>query len=303
MSDHIIVILGPTATGKSDLAVKIAHRFNGEIISADSRQIYKGLDIGTGKITKDEMQGIKHYCIDLIEPFQRFTVVDWQTKAKQAINEIRNKGKLPIICGGTGFYIESIVNNTLFPELKSDQKKFEGLSKEQLLEELNKLDPESAKTVDKDNLRKVKRALELAQQYGHVPKLSKSKPLGRFILVGIQFPDRELRQRINDRLMKRMDQGMIEEAQGLTSGKILGKPLSYKKMDELGLEYRYLAQYLLGKLNKEQFINTLGTKIWQYARRQKTWWRRMNNIEWFGNPQVENNMNDIIDYIKDKLNE
>jgi tRNA dimethylallyltransferase len=297
----ILVILGATATGKSDLAVELALKFNGEIISADSRQVYKGLDIGTGKIIPEEMRGVKHYLLDIVEPFERFSVVDWQREAKGAINEILNKGKLPIICGGTGYYIESIVNNTIFPDIKGKNIDENNKTKEDLFNELFELDPKSANIIDKDNIRKLRRALELAQEYGKVPEIQNGKPVGQFILIGISFSDKELKERINIRLEKRIETGMIEEAKNLHDGNIFGQPLSYEKMEELGLEYKYMAKYLKGELTQTQFKTILATKIWQYARRQKTWWRRMKGIEWFTNPQVKVNMDAIIEHVNTKL--
>jgi tRNA dimethylallyltransferase len=298
MNDHIIVILGPTATGKSDLAVKIAQNFNGEIISADSRQIYKGLDIGTGKITKDEMRGIKHYCLDIADTNRRFTVVDWMTEAKKAIKEIQAKEKIPIICGGTGFYIDSLIHNYIYPELKSEHENLEKQSTNDLFEILNRLDPDYANKIDRNNRRKIEKAIVLAKEYGKVPEIKYSPSLGKFILIGIDIPMHELSERIEKRLLKRIDQGMIEEAKKLYSNGI-----SYEKMEELGLEYRYMSRLLRENMTMNDFLNILKTKIRQYAKRQMTWFKKMKNIKWFGNPQVENNMNDIIDYVKDKLYE
>ncbi|MBU4078319.1 tRNA (adenosine(37)-N6)-dimethylallyltransferase MiaA, partial [Patescibacteria group bacterium] len=160
----IIVVVGPTASGKSDLAVEIAKKYNGEVVSADSRQVYKGMDIGTGKITQKEMQGIKHYLLDVASPKTRFTVAQYQKKANQAIGEIIKKEKLPILCGGTGFYIQSIVDNIAIPKVKPDlklRKNLEKQSAEELFEQLKKLDSERAKNIDKYNKRRLIRAIEI----------------------------------------------------------------------------------------------------------------------------------------------
>lgn len=161
----ILVILGPTASGKSDLAVELARKFNGEIISADSRQVYKGLNIGSGKITKTEMKGVSHHLLDVVKPQTTFTVVKFQKLANKKIAEILAKGKLPIICGGTGFYIQSIADQTVFPKIKPDlalRKDLEALPLSDLFLMLKKLDPKRARTIDPKNPRRLIRAIEIA---------------------------------------------------------------------------------------------------------------------------------------------
>jgi len=158
----ILVILGPTAVGKSDLAVELAAKFNGEIISADSRQVYLGLNIGTGKITKKEMHGIPHHLLDIADPHERFTAQEWKVAAQKAIADIYARGKLPIICGGTGFYISSLIDDLGFPDVPADtdeQKELEARSVEELFDELKKLDPVRASTIDMKNKRRLSRAI------------------------------------------------------------------------------------------------------------------------------------------------
>ena len=180
MSRKIIVILGPTASGKSWLAVKIARKYNGEIISADSRQVYKGLDIGAGKITKKEMSGIPHYCLDIISPKKIFTVADFKKFADKAIEKIFSKNKTPIIVGGTGLYIQAIVDNVILPEVKPDwklRKELEKKTTEKMFDFLKKLDPRRAKNIDPKNPRRLIRAIEIAKKLSKTPKLKTiSKP-------------------------------------------------------------------------------------------------------------------------------
>ncbi len=278
----VLVILGPTATGKSDLAVQLALKHNGEIISADSRQVYRGLDIGTGKITAAEMSGITHHLLDIKDPQDRFSVNEWKKLSEENIADIHARGKLPIIVGGTGFYISALVDNIDFPEVESDpeeQKKLESRSAEELFLLLSTLDPRRAADMSNDgestNKRRLSRAIIVARALGQVKEQTPSSKYDT-VMIGLTLPDEELKARIRNRLIKRIDAGMIQEAE-----KLHADGLSYKRMDELGLEYRYLAQYLQGTLNKEQLVETLNTKIWQYARRQKTWFKRDERIKWF----------------------
>jgi tRNA dimethylallyltransferase len=257
----VIVILGPTASGKSAYAIELAKKENGEIISADSRQIYKGLDIGTGKVTKEEMQGIPHHLLDIKNPDEKYSATEWKADAEKAIEDILKRNKTPIICGGTGYYIDALIKNNEYPDAPE-------------LDVVPELPP--GLDIDYKNPRKVKRAAELIAHYGHIPPvISKESPY-TFKLIGIDRPD--LRERIEKRFLARMEAGMINEARLLhTNG------LSFERMDELGLEYRYLAQYLKKEITKDELLKILPTKIWQYARRQRTWFRRDHGIEWIKN--------------------
>lgn len=276
----IIVILGPTATGKSDLAVFLAKKFDGEVISADSRQVYKGLDIGTGKITKKEMAGIPHHLLDVTNPKRVFTVSEYKKLAENALEKIWKRGGLPIICGGTGFYIQALVDGIILPEVppnKKLRKKLEKKSAAELFAILKKLDPRRAKEIDAKNPRRLIRAIEIAKYLGKVPNLAIRPPSDTGILqIGIDLPDRILKERIIKRLNARIKQGMIIEAKRLRR-----KGLSWKRMGALGLEYSYLAQYLQRKITKEQMITELERAIWQYAKRQRTWFKRDTRIMWF----------------------
>ncbi len=277
----VIVILGPTASGKSSLSVELARELNGEIISADSRQVYKGLDIGTGKITKAEMKEIPHYLLDVTEANYRFTVMDWKNQAEEAIKKIISKKKVPIICGGTAFYIQGLVDDLNLPKVDSnieEMKFLEELPTEVLFAELKKLDPERAKEVDPKNRRRLSRAIIIARALGHVPKVEiKPNEKYDFLQIGITLPDKVLKERIVKRLIDRLDHGMIEEVKTLhESG------LSYERMDELGLEYKYISQFLRGIiLKREELIEILTAKIWQFSKRQKTWWKKNKNIKWY----------------------
>lgn len=274
----IIVILGPTASGKSALAVEIAKKFNGEIISADSRQVYKGLDIGTGKITKKEMGGIRHHLLDVVSSKKTFSVANFKILAEKAIEEILTRKKLPIICGGTGFYIQALTENTSLPDVPPNpklRKKLEKKSCEFLIKQLGKFDPQFAKKIDKNNKRKIIRAIEIAETLGKIPEI-KSAPKYHSLQIGIKTDKEILKNKIHARLIRRIRLGMIDEAK-----KLHNSGLSLKKMDSFGLEYRFLAKFLQKKISKEEMIEKLNTAIWQYARRQITWFKRDKKIKWF----------------------
>ncbi len=289
--NKIIVILGQTATGKSDFAVEIAKLIDGEIISADSRQVYKGMDLGTGKITKSEMKKIPHYLLDIISPSKIFTVNDFQKKANIEIEKILKRGKIPIICGGTGFYIDSITNNTIFPEVPPNKKLREELEKEsteKLFEILQKIDLARAKNIDSKNKVRLIRAIEIAKALGKVPKLKnlqESNPLHENwipLKIGLTLPPEILKKRIKIRLDSRIKKGMIKEIENLhTNG------LSWKRMYSFGLEYRYISLYLKKEITKEGMLEKLNTEIWHFAKRQKTWFKRDQNTIWI-NPLNDN---------------
>ena len=285
----IIVILGQTATGKSDFAVEIAKNIGGEIISADSRQVYKGMNLGTGKISKKEMKGIPHFLLDVVSPSKIFTVSDFQKLANKKIEEIFEKGKIPIICGGTGFYIDSIINKVIFPKVSPNKKLRELLnlkSKEQLFEMLEKLDKRRSENIDKNNKVRLIRAIEIAKTLGKVPPISiddtnsaraefVSSINSQFLKIGLTIPPETLKIMIKNRLLSRIKKGMIREVENLHKNGI-----SWKRLYSLGLEYRYVSLYLQNKITKDEMVEKLNTEIWHYAKRQKTWFKRDQSIIW-----------------------
>jgi tRNA dimethylallyltransferase len=274
----ILVILGPTATGKSDLAVTLAKKFNGEVVSADSRQVYRRMDLGTGKITKKEMRGVPHYMLSIVSPRSVYNVSKYKVQAQKIIVDILRRGKLPIICGGTGFYIDALVNGTVLPDVPPNpplREKLEKKTVEQLMAILKKLDSKICLTIDSKNKRRIIRAIEIATELGEVPPV-KAEPPYDAIKIGLTAADKILKERIAIRLKRRMQMGMAKEVETLHK---LG--LSWGRMESLGLEYRYLARYLTGQITLKQMVTELNTKIWQYARRQKTWFKRDKNIHWY----------------------
>ncbi len=310
--NKVIVILGQTSTGKSDFAVEIARQINGEIISADSRQVYRGMDLGTGKITKKEMRGIPHYLLDVVTPRKVFSVSDFQNKASKRIEEIIKKDRIPIICGGTGFYIDSLINNVVLPEVPPNKKLRKELTMKEtavLVSVLEKLDPKRAKNIDKNNRVRLIRAIEIAKSLGKVPLLPQvfeehtnsaraefvcSKKLN-VLKIGLILPPDILKERIYSRIINRIKKGMIKEVENLHK-----KGLSWKRMSELGLEYRYISLYLRNKMTKDEMINKLNTETWHYAKRQNTWFKRDQNIFWI-NPIKKSGKMKAVKEIKEFL--
>jgi tRNA dimethylallyltransferase len=217
MKIKLVAIVGPTAVGKSDYAVKYAIEHNGEVISADSRQVYKGLDIGTGKITKEEMGGIPHHLLDVCDPKEQFNVAMYKNLAEKAIQNISNRGKLPIICGGTGFYIDALLKNISYPHVEHNnelRKSLFGKESAELFEILKKLDNKYADSLnnsEKNNTHRLIRSIEIVTALGEMPEIKQGKSPYDVTWINLNLPPEILKQRIYDRLIKRIDNGMIEE--------------------------------------------------------------------------------------------
>lgn len=269
----VYVVCGPTATGKSDLAVEIALKKNGEVISADSRQVYIGLDIGSGKITKEEMRGVPHHLLDVANPKNVYTVSDFKSDAEKAIEDIIIRGKTPIICGGTGFYIDTLIYNTPLPEVPPNKELRESLEKmslEELQQKLKSLDPERFESVDTKNKVRIIRALEIIDHLGKVPTAKRS--LRKDWNIKFKYIDRKdevLKDRIYKRLISRINSGMIEEVENIHE-----QGVSWERLEDLGLEYKYVAMFLQKKISKEDMVSNLNSQIWKYAKRQRTWFKK-----------------------------
>jgi tRNA dimethylallyltransferase len=269
---ELIVICGPTATGKSDYAVKLAKEINGEVISADSRQIYRGMDIGSGKITPKEMQGIPHHGLDIRNPDQDFSVVEFQEYAHGVIADIISRGKVPILCGGTGFFIDAVIYDRQFPSVPPNENLRKALSTkmpEELFTTLQSMDPEYAKIIDQHNPHRLIRAIEVATVLGSVPPLETPESRYDAEIIYIDKPDHELRERIEKRLVMRLEQGMVDEVQNLHDHSV-----SWERLESFGLEYRYIAEFLQDKITYEQMVEEIKNKSWQYVKRQRTWFKK-----------------------------
>ena len=280
----LIVILGPTAAGKSEMAVKIAKKFNGEVISADSRQVYRGMDIGTGKVTRKERQGIPHHLLDVANPKRRFTVVQYRKLVLKAINKIFKKGKFPILCGGTGFYIQAVVDGIIIPEVKPDWRLRSNLNKfpvEELYKILKELDPRRAKTIEKKNPRRLIRAIEIIMKTKKPVPPFKKQPLPYPVLIiGIKKSLEELKKIIEKRFLKWLRRGLVKEIKNLNQS-----GLSWKKIEDFGIHYQVIAQYLQNKLSYQEMIESSLRELQNYARRQMTWFKRDKRIHWLKNYQ------------------
>jgi tRNA dimethylallyltransferase len=281
-TSKLIVILGPTASGKSELVVKLAKKFNGEVISADSRQIYKGLDIGTGKITKKQMKDIPHHLLDVVSPQKRFTVAEYRKLAVDAIDKILKKEKVPILCGGTGFYIQAVVDGIVIPEVPPDwklRKKLEKKSVKELYQILKKLDQRRAKTIERGNPRRLIRAIEIVLKTKKpIPSLKQNPLPCPVLMLGIKKSPQELKKLIEKRLLRWLKTGLIDEIKKLhLSG------LAWKRIKEFGMEYPYIADYIQGKLNYHDMVELSQKELEHYSKRQMTWFKKDKRINWIKN--------------------
>jgi tRNA dimethylallyltransferase len=298
----LIILTGPTAVGKTELSILLAKAVNGEIISADSMQVYKYMDIGSAKITKEEMQGVKHYLVDEFEPDEEFNVVKFQEYAKKYMDEIYAKGKIPILVGGTGFYIQAILYDIDFTETKEDstyREELEALSKEKgaeyLHEMLAKVDEEAANQIHFNNVKRVIRALEYNKQTGlkisehNEEQRQKESPynFAYFVLNN----DREiLYSRINERIDLMLERGLLDEVQFL-------KDKGYKKdmVSMQGLGYKEILSYLDGEITLEEAVYILKRDTRHFAKRQITWFKRESDVTWLNLPEYGNNKDNVLE--------
>lgn len=297
----VIVICGPTASGKTSLSVELAKKCNGEIISADSMQIYKEMNIGTAKVTPEEMQGIKHYMIDIVSPTERYSVAEFKVQAEKAIEEILKKGKTPIIAGGTGLYVNSLIYNIQYNDIKIDEeyRKYleERVEKEglqSLYEEAKKIDFEAMKSISQNDKKRILRVLEMYHQTGktktELEKESRKEEVKYdYKVYAINWEREELYKRINKRVDIMIEQGLIEEVENLLK--------KYNKFPTAmqGLGYKEVVEYLDKKITKEEMIEKIKMETRRYAKRQITWFKKIENVKWIqGNETISNNINLIL---------
>ena len=271
----VVAVVGTNASGKSALGIELARRYGAEIISADSRQVFKGLDLGSGKVTQEETQGVPHHMIDVREPGEFFSMADFQRMSYALIDEIRARGHLPMIVGGTGLYVDSVLDGYLLSDKEPDlayRAELETLTTPALYEKLIALVPDAQ--VEKNNRNRVMRMLERLHDgdTAEPGKLTRSESRR----LGVSWPRDVLRARIDERLERRLEQGMIEEVQGL-----LDRGVSREFLLGLGLEYRFITQYLTGEIpDRDEMLARLAQAIKKFAKRQMTWFRRNPDIVW-----------------------
>ncbi len=297
----VIAVVGPTASGKTSLAVEIAKRYNGEVISADSMQIYKGMDIATAKPSVEEMQGIRHHLIDFVSPYEKYSVARYIEDATKVIEAICSRGKLPVLCGGTGLYAESFLNNIRFEEEPDNAQmrmqltaRLEKEGAEKLLNELKEIDPEAAEGLHPNNAGRIVRALEVYYLTGETAtqrRLRSVSEPSRYdtFWIALAFPEREyLYDRINQRVDIMLENGLEEEAREF---------LKNEKADTAAqaIGYKELRGWLEGRISREEAVENLKRETRRYAKRQITWFKRNNNIHY-----IERNPSDTAQQVAEK---
>ena len=277
----IITVVGPTSTGKSELAVLIARRYNGEVISADSRQVYRGLDIGSGKITKTEMRGVPHHLLNVADPRRIYTAARYQRDARKILSSIFHRGALPVVCGGTGFYIQALVDGIVLPNVKPNRLLRKTLNRKttsELALLLKRADPARAHFIDLRNKQRVIRALEIVKELNFVPDLKKDPLPYPILFIGIQ-PDKKIfKKRISTRIERWLRAGLRAEIRSLfRSG------LSSERVRSFGLVYSWALDLENGTISRSAFVKGLARDIYTYAKRQQTWFRKNRRIHWVRN--------------------
>lgn len=302
--EKVIVICGPTASGKTAMSIELAKKINGEIVSCDSMQIYKEMDIGTAKPTREEMQGIKHYMIDIISPDQRYSVADYKRDAKIAIREILKKGKTPIVVGGTGLYVDSLIYEIEYQDIKFDEeyrKELEKQAREKglntLYEEAKKIDPEAILKISPNDQKRILRILEIYHATGMTKteqekKSREKEPEFDYKVYALNMPREKLYERINLRVDLMIKQGLIKEVEEI-----------YHKYSEFptamqGLGYKEVVEYLKGNLTKEEMIEKIKQESRRYAKRQITWFKAIKELIWLdAEDGIEKNIEIILEEI------
>ncbi|KND49486.1 MAG: tRNA dimethylallyltransferase [Parcubacteria bacterium C7867-008] len=266
----IIAVIGPTASGKSARAIALAKEHNSEVISVDSRQVYRTLDIGTEKLSTEEMQGVTHHLIDIREPEEVYSAGDFVTDARKIIADLHAQGKKPILAGGTHFYFDALLYG--LPEIASDpilRAELETLPTAELFAQIAAKDPRRAQMLDPHNRRRLVRAAEMIALHGSVPERNRTDAAYDVEWLVIDPPKDELRPRIEARLAQALERGLVEEVRRTRDR------LGDTRLNELGLEYRVVGEYLRGERSEDSLLGALSVKLWHYAREQKKWLKKL----------------------------
>ncbi len=298
----LVVLLGPTASGKSGLGIRLAQCFHGEIVSADSRQVYRGLDIGTAKVTPAEQVLVPHYMLDVADPREIYTVAQYQRDAIDAINDILKRSHQPFLVGGSPHYIQVVVDNLDIPHTEPQPElraQLEKLPLPELMKQLERLDPDTAASIDRNNPRRIIRALEVCLVSGKpfYQQRKMSEPLYQSLLLGIEWPREVLYRRIDERVDERMQQGMVQEVQ-----RLLDEGISHQRLEALGLEYRYISRWLTGAFeNEADMVQKLKYAIHDFTRRQLTWFRKEKRIVWIHGGDWEQAEDIVRDFLTESV--
>jgi len=277
--NKLIVILGPTACGKTKLAVALAKKFNGEIISADSRQVYQGMDIGTGKDLKDYGK-IPYHLIDVASPKSQFTLAKYQKLAYQAIDDIIRRGKTPFLVGGTGLYLQAIIDGYILPDAKPN-KKLRAELEEKTLKQLQTIAKKYKIELNESDIKNKRRLIRAIEKARSTQTVTRDSQLAKYdcLIIGIKYSKDIIDQKIDKRLKQRLEkEGMLEEVK-----KLKRQGISWKRLENFGLEYKWLAYYLQKKISYDEMFNKLAIAIHQFAKRQLTWFKRDKRIKWIKN--------------------
>ncbi|QZE13140.1 tRNA (adenosine(37)-N6)-dimethylallyltransferase MiaA [Halosquirtibacter laminarini] len=299
----MITVLGATATGKTSLGTLVAHKLNGEVISADSRQVYRGMDIGTGKDLEDyTVDGVEvpYHLIDILDAGEQYNVFEYQKDFKSVYENMRSNNIFPVLCGGSGMYIEAVLKGYQLAQVPVNQELRDSLQEMSLQELTDRLS--ALKRVhnnsDIENKKRVIRAIEIEEYTVEHPDLDLSFPKINSLIVGIDFSREERRERITQRLHQRLEEGMIEEVKGLIDSGVAPESLIY-----YGLEYKFITEYLIGKITRQRLVDGLNVAIHQFAKRQMTWYRRMEKngfeIHWIdGHLPLEQKCDRVLSFLK-----
>lgn len=298
----LIVVAGPTASGKSSLGITLAQIFQGEIVSADSRQVYRGLDLGTAKVTPAEQALVPHHLLDVVDPCATYTVAHFQRAAIAAIDAILARGHQPLLVGGSPHYIQAVVDHLDIPAIPPQpalRAQLEARPLEELLTELEQRDPHCAATIDRHNPRRVIRALEVCLVTGQPFSQQRrvAEPLYDCLLLALNWPRAELYARIDARVDERMHEGMVEEVRTL-----LAKGVSHERLEAFGLEYRYISRLLRGEFaNEAAMVERLKFAIHDFTRRQLTWFRKDQRIVWIDGQQLATAVEIVRHFLQPKV--
>jgi len=299
VSYKVIAIVGPTAVGKSDVGVKLAHLFNGEIINGDSIQVYKGLDVGSAKITEEEKEGIKHYLLDIVDIGEDYNVYSFQKDGRKLIKELNDKGIIPIIVGGTGLYIKALLYDYEFKENEeNNEKEYDEFSNEQLYQMLIKIDPKACEKIHQNNRRRVIRALQIAKS-GQLKSAQEANQQHKLLydayIVGLTMQREILRERIDLRVDKMIENGLLKEIENIQ------KEHSFDEQGLSGIGYKEFKEYYEGKITLKDTVDLIKTHTKQFVKRQYTWFNNQMDVHWYDvleKEYFEQLSNDIKEWLK-----